>query len=67
MKRLLIPGLMLSLVAGAALADEDKPADTARKVIEGQLNAFARDDADAAYALAAPGIQAIFPDSLASC
>ena len=35
----------------------------ARAVIQQQLDAFARDDAGAAYALAAPGIKAIFADS----
>lgn len=34
-----------------------------RATIERQLDAFARDDASAAYALAAPGIKAIFSDS----
>ena len=42
--------------AGEAGAD-------ARAVIERQLDAFARDDAGAAYALAAPGIKEIFTDS----
>jgi hypothetical protein len=35
----------------------------ARAVIQRQLDAFASDDAGAAYALAAPGIKAIFMDS----
>jgi hypothetical protein len=34
-----------------------------RAVIQRQLDAFASDDASAAYALAAPGIKAIFQDS----
>jgi hypothetical protein len=35
----------------------------ARAVIQSQLDAFERDDAAAAYALAAPGIKSIFTDS----
>jgi hypothetical protein len=45
--------------AGAA----QTPPPEARALIERQLDAFARDDAEGAYALAAPGIQAIFTDS----
>ncbi len=36
--------------------------DEARALIERQLDAFGRDDAAGAYAEAAPGVKAIFPD-----
>ena len=60
--RLAILFLCLSLFAAPAWAAETAPPE-ARALIERQLDAFARDDAEGAYALAAPGIQAIFPDS----
>ncbi len=56
--------LLLAARAGSALADDAAaPPPEARALIERQLDAFARDDAEGAYALAAPGIQAIFPDA----
>jgi len=60
----LTPFLVAILMLTPAFASEDTPTDTARHVIEGQLEAFARNDADAAYSYAAPEIQAMFPDSL---
>jgi hypothetical protein len=63
--RLLILSLAFwSLAFGAipALADEAAPPE-ARALIERQLDAFAHDDAAGAYALAAPGIKALFPDA----
>jgi Domain of unknown function (DUF4864) len=54
--------LCLSLFAAPAWAAETTPPE-ARALIERQLDAFAHDDAEGAYSLAAPGIQAIFPDS----
>jgi Domain of unknown function (DUF4864) len=60
--RLAILFLCLSLLAAPARAAETAPPE-ARALIERQLDAFARDDAEGAYALAAPGIQAIFTDS----
>jgi Domain of unknown function (DUF4864) len=60
MTRFLMICTMLAFAAPAA-ADE-LPTDQARKVIEHQLAAFARDDADEAFSYAAPGIQAAFPD-----
>ena len=44
-------------------AGEAHGSPEARALIERQLDAFGRDDADAAYAEAAPGIKAIFPDA----
>jgi len=54
--------LTFALATGAASAAEAPPPE-ARALIERQLDAFARDDAAAAYAMAAPGIRSIFPDA----
>ena len=54
--------LLLALAATPTFAD-DAPPPEARVLIERQLDAFAHDDAAAAYALAAPGIKALFPDA----
>jgi Domain of unknown function (DUF4864) len=57
-------GMMLLLSAAPALADDSAGGgQQARALIERQLDAFAHDDAAAAYALAAPGIKTIFTDS----
>jgi len=61
-KALLALGLWLNLAHPPALAG-DAPPPEARATIERQLDAFARDDAEAAYALAAPGIKQMFGDS----
>jgi Domain of unknown function (DUF4864) len=63
--RKMLAALMLLLGAVAALstaraADADQQA---RALIQRQLDAFARDDAAGAYALASPGIKSIFTDS----
>ncbi len=50
---------LLASFPALALGDADRAA--IRSVIEGQLDAFARDDAGGAYAYAAPGIQSLFP------
>lgn len=47
-------------VPAAALEDGDRAAT--RSVIDRQIEAFRRDDASAAYSLAAPSIRRIFPD-----
>ena len=44
------------------LAHAEDAVDSARHVIEQQIDAFLKDDATAAYAFAAPGIQARYPD-----
>jgi len=54
--------IALSLVSSAGLAQDAPSPDGARQLIEKQLDAFAHDDAVAAYALAAPRIKAMFPD-----
>jgi len=55
-------GAMAFLLIGPALADDAKPSPDARALIERQFDALAHNDAPAAYAFAAPGIKAIFPD-----
>ena len=52
--------VLLSGVSVAHAVDENEGA-AIRSVIERQLEAFRRDDAAAAYAFAAPGIQRLFP------
>ena len=54
--RLAIVFVGLSLFAAPARAGETAPLE-ARALIERQLDAFAHDDAEGAYALAAPGIK----------
>jgi DNA-binding transcriptional LysR family regulator len=60
--RLAIVFVCLSLFATPAWAGETAPLE-ARALIERQLDAFAHDDAEGAYALAAPGIRMLFTDS----
>ena len=55
----LLVALLLSLAAPARAAD----VAAAQNVIRAQEQAFARNDAAAAYAQAAPAIQQIFPDA----
>ena len=50
-------GILLALLAPAAADD----ASDVRSVIEAQIDAFRRDDGEAAYAFAAPGIKELFP------
>lgn len=59
--RNLAAALALALVASPLAALDDKDRSAARSVIEQQLDAFRRDDASAAYGLAAPSIQGMFP------
>jgi hypothetical protein len=53
--------LLVLLAASPALALGEADRAAIRSVIEGQLDAFARDDAGGAWAHAAPGIQTLFP------
>lgn len=55
-------GLLLPITARAA--DQQTLSET-RGVIERQLDAFAHDDGSAAYGLASPAIQEIFPNEAA--
>jgi hypothetical protein len=57
---LLIASIFALSAAGAVRAED--PIDTSRHVIEDQIKAFLKDDAEAAYAFAAPGIKARYPD-----
>ncbi len=52
----------LFAAAPAAAGDNSSAAPQVRALIERQLDAFARDDAAGAYALAAPGIKTMFAD-----
>ena len=56
--------LGFALLAAPVRAEESLPPE-ARALIQQQLDAFAHDDANAAYALASPGIKALFPDAQA--
>jgi hypothetical protein len=55
-------GAMAILASGPVLAQDAIGSPDARALIERQLDAFAHDDAPAAYAEAAPGITAMFAD-----
>jgi hypothetical protein len=57
-----ILAMALTLLAGPAFAGDTAPPEV-RALIEQQFDAFAHDDAEGAYALAAPEIKALFPDS----
>src|SRR5258707_2393626 len=61
LRLLALLGLLLSL-AGAAQAQSVSDADRAaiRQVIEAQVDAFRRDDGDAAFKYASPAIQGMF-------
>jgi hypothetical protein len=54
--------VVLTVLIGTASA-EDLTAATSRAIVERQFDAFARDDGDAAYALAAPTIKDMFSDA----
>lgn len=63
MRRTLIALLFLCATIGAARAQADLPAadrSAIQGVITRQIDAFRHDDADAAFALASPGIQSQF-------
>lgn len=58
-------GIVVFLVlgfTGASVALDDAERSGIRSVIERQIQAFGRDDAEAAYGLAAPSIQGMFGD-----
>lgn len=46
----------------APLARAAEPVDTAQSIIQNQIEAFLRDDADSAYSFASPQIKDKFPD-----
>jgi len=49
------------VLASLPVRAED-PLETTRQIIEQQINAFLKNDPDAAYSYAAPGIKMLFPD-----
>lgn len=53
----------LLLLAGPAFADEAADAASVHKIIDAQIDAFRADDGAAAYSLAAPRLQEIFPSA----
>jgi hypothetical protein len=60
-----VPALLIaSLISPGAMTalHAEDPIDRSRHVIEDQIRAFLNNDADAAYAFAAPGIKARYPD-----
>jgi hypothetical protein len=57
---ILLTALLIGLAAPAYAADD---VATAQGVIRSQAEAFARDDADAAYSYAAPAIHGLFPQA----
>jgi hypothetical protein len=62
-RRLALAAVMFAaLLAAPAGAEDAKPVVDAKAIISRQLDAFASDDAAAAYALAAPGVKTIFAD-----
>ena len=62
MKMLGAGAVAMTLLIGTASA-EDLTAASSRAIIERQLDAFERDDGEAAYALAAPTIKQMFGDA----
>lgn len=58
--RLLLLVPFFSPLAASAQAPHDADKRAVREVIEAQLDAFRRDDAEGAFAYAAPGIRATF-------
>jgi len=55
---------LLALSAVPSRAQEASPdASAVRSLIEGQMDAFRRDDGEAAYGFAAPGIRQLFPSA----
>ena len=53
--------LLAFLIGSSVLADAGDEIAAGQSIIQSQEEAFGRDDAAAAYAFAAPGIQKIFP------
>jgi len=62
MKMVGAAAVAMTLWIGGASA-EDLTAASSRAIVERQFDAFARDDASAAYALAAPTIKDMFSDA----
>src|ERR1700691_4019697 len=62
MKMVGAAAVAIALLIGTASAD-DLTAASSRAIVERQFDAFARDDGEAAYALAAPMIKDMFSDA----
>jgi hypothetical protein len=60
--RLVALSIVLVIAAWTPLR-ADEASSKAQALIQSQLDAFGRDDAAAAYALASPGIKSVFTDS----
>lgn len=60
MRLVLLPLLAIAASLGAAPAADDADRSAFRQAIDGQIAAFRRDDADAAWSLASPGIRQMF-------
>ena len=60
--RIAFAAAAFACMIGSAEALDEADRSAIRGVIEGQLNAFQRDDATGAYAHAAPPIQNLFPN-----
>jgi ketosteroid isomerase-like protein len=60
-----VPAILTTLIVSSMLAaplHAEDPLEATRHVIEQQIDAFLKDDAEAAYSFAAPAIKAKFPD-----
>ena len=60
-----VPAILITFIVLFAFATPlraEDPIEATRHVIEQQIDAFLKDDADAAYSFAAPAIKAKFPD-----
>lgn len=54
--------LSAALMTVPVQAPAEDPVAATQQIIEGQINAFLKDDPDTAYSYAAPAIKALFPD-----
>ena len=58
--RALLVALLLLFTAPPSMAEDN--IETTKGIIERQIDAFLKDDAETAYSFAAPGIKAMYPD-----
>lgn len=61
LRKLFAPVILIGLSLGPALAEEPVGSDSARSVIQSQLDAFDKGAVSDAYTFAAPNIQRLFP------
>ncbi|WP_455873118.1 DUF4864 domain-containing protein [Rhizobium yanglingense] len=57
-----VSALCAALIFVSIPARAEDPVETTRHIIEDQITAFLKDDAETAYSFAAPGIKAMYPD-----